>query len=272
MMQGFAAAMNHRLSPEQWIAFHLSPIEQALFCILVPMLVAGIGLLVVRKVVHAHFLRQHHDMAGPFFNTLGAIYGIFLAFIVSNTWHYYDQTSSNIVQEARYLESLHNNTAALREPYRSEVRSLLRQYRDALVTDEWPCLARGEGSQEATAMLRRLTEAYAAQQLSGQASDGPFFNASVHNLEAMKGLRASRVDDAASGLLPFLWVILIAGAILTVGFSYLFGAQNFATHAVMIMLLTSVIALAFYTILTLDFPFTGLVAIDPSAFVKLELK
>ena len=57
-----------------------------------------------------------------------------------------------------------------------------------------------------------------------------------------------------------------------IGFSFLFGAQNFATHAVMTSLLTAVIGLAFFTIMTLDFPFTGLVAIDPSAFVKLELK
>jgi hypothetical protein len=263
--------MKDHLSPEQWIAFHFSPIEQALFCILVPMLLAGLGLLIVRKLVHAHFLRQHHDISGPFFNTLGAIYGIFLAFIVSNTWHYYDQTNSNIVQEARYLESLHNNSTAFPEPFKSEIRSLLTEYRDALVTKEWPHLARGLESPNVTAVLRRLTEAYANQQLSGKASDGPFFDASVKNLEAMKGLRASRIDDAASGLLPFLWIILIAGAALTIGFSYLFGAQNFATHAVMTLLLTAVIALAFYTIMTLDFPFTGPAAISSDAFSKLNL-
>lgn len=259
------------LTVEQWIAFHCSPSLQAVICILGPVLLAGLGLFLVRKTVHTHFLRQHHDMAGPFFNTLGAIYGIFLAFIVSNTWHYYDQTNSNIVQEARYLESLHNNTAAIHEPYRSEIRALLRGYRDTLVRKEWPCLARGESSEEATATLKSLTEAYASLQLSGKDSDGPFFSGSVHNLEELKGLRASRIDDAASGLLPFLWVILIAGAVVTVGFSYLFGAQNFATHAVMSMMLTAVIALAFYTIMTLDFPFTGPAAISPDAFAKLNL-
>jgi hypothetical protein len=264
--------MQEHLSPEQWIAFHCSPFVQAVICIGGPVIIAGIGLIVVRKLVHAHFLRQHHDMAGPFFNTLGAIYGIFLAFIVSNTWHYYDQTNSNIIQEARYLESLHNNSTAFPEPFKSEIRSLLNEYRNTLVTNEWPHLARGLQSPHATAVLRCLTEAYAGQQLSGKASNGPFFDASVKNLEAMKGLRASRVDDAASGLLPFLWIILMTGAALTVGFSYLFGAQNFATHAVMTLLLTAVIALAFYTILTLDFPFTGPASINSNAFSKLNLK
>lgn len=263
--------MKDHHSAEQWLAFHLSPLQQALFCIFVPVLVAGIGLLIVRKSVRPHFLRQHHDMAGPFFNTLGAIYGIFLAFIVSNTWHYYDQTNSNIVQEARYVESLHNNTAAFAEPFRSNIRELLNEYRDALVSKEWPLLSKGEGSPEATAVLKKLTQAYADYQIARRGTDGPFFNASVHNLEQLKGLRAARIDDAASGLLPFLWVILIAGAALTVGFSYLFGAQNFATHAVMTMLLTAVIALAFYTILTLDFPFTGPASISSDAFARLNL-
>jgi hypothetical protein len=38
----------------------------------------------------------------------------------------------------------------------------------------------------------------------------------------------------------------------------------------MTMLLTAVIALAFYTILTLDFPFTGPAAIGPDAFARLK--
>lgn len=40
----------------------------------------------------------------------------------------------------------------------------------------------------------------------------------------------------------------------------------------MTLLLTAVIALAFYTILTLDFPFAGPAAISSEAFAKLNLE
>ena len=40
----------------------------------------------------------------------------------------------------------------------------------------------------------------------------------------------------------------------------------------MTALLTGVIGLAFYTIVTLDFPFHGLAAITPEAFAKLRLE
>jgi hypothetical protein len=39
----------------------------------------------------------------------------------------------------------------------------------------------------------------------------------------------------------------------------------------MTLLLTIVIALAFYTILTLDFPFTGPASISSDAFARLNL-
>ena len=255
------------LSAEQWIAFHLNPWMQAALCILVPMALACLALLIVRRFVHTSFLRKHHDIAGPYFNTLGTIYGIFLAFIVSNTWHYYDQTSSNIVQEARCYESLHNDTEAFSEPFRSNARTLLRQYRDSIVSKEWPRLEMGSSSAEANMALRKLTDAYAGHQVSAMGEQA-FFTESVKNLEQLKALRASRIDDAASGLLPFLWFVLIAGAVVTVGFSFLFGAENFITHAVMTLLLTGLIGLTFFTIITLDFPFTGFVAIGPDQFLK----
>ena len=162
------------LNAEQWIAFHCSPFMQGVICIILPMLLACVGLILTRRFVHQHFLRQHHDMAGPFFNTMGSIYGIFLALIVSNTWHYFDQTSSNVVQEARYLESLHNNTAAFAEPFKGQIRSLLAEYRDSLVKDEWPLLAAGASSPRSTAALKKLTETYASHQISGIAVEGLF--------------------------------------------------------------------------------------------------
>jgi hypothetical protein len=63
----------------------------------------------------------------------------------------------------------------------------------------------------------------------------------------------------------------IAEAVVTISFSYLFAAQNFSTHAVMVLLLSDLIGLTFHTIITLDCPFSGFVAISPDPFVMLEM-
>lgn len=259
------------LSVEQLLVLKLPPFLLWVVCIVVPVLLSYLGLLVTRKLIPNHFLSQHHDVTGAIFGTLGTIYGIFLAFIVATTWQYYSSTGTNLVQEARCLGDLYSNAKASPPEFREEVRQIMRDYRTALVGREWKTLSRGEGSPEATYLLDRLTDAYEAHKVA-DASEEAFFRESVRNLNELKELRSSRINDSSSGLIPFLWCVLLAGGVATVSFSYLFAPENFHAQAVMTMLLTAVICLTLYTIVNLDFPFTGLVAISPQPLVELDIK
>jgi len=255
---------------EQWFAFHLTPAQQVLIGLLLPVVVAGIGLLLVRKFVRQDFLRQHHDISGPVFSVLGTVYGVFLALVASNTWGYYEQTSANIIQEARDIQTLYANATAFPEPFRSEIRQLWAEYRDVIVTQEWPDLARGESNPRIEPVLRRISDAYAGHQVSTP-TEGTFFGESVKGLDEIKILRATRFDDAVSSLPDIVWLVLVAGAFILVTFCYLFGARSYPIHTVMTLMLTAMIALICYTTLILDFPFVGPAAISPDAFIALDL-
>jgi len=74
------------LSLEQSLCHDLSMTQLFIVCVAVPMLISVLGLWISRKIIPSHFLNQSHDVTGPFFSTLGTVYGIFLAFIVSTTW------------------------------------------------------------------------------------------------------------------------------------------------------------------------------------------
>ncbi|MEI6278753.1 MAG: DUF4239 domain-containing protein [Verrucomicrobiae bacterium] len=259
------------LSVEQHLALNLSPFLLGVVCILCPVILAYLGLLLTKRAVPNRFLSQHHDVTGAIFGALGTIYGIFLAFIVATTWQYYSTTGSNVVQEARCLGDLYANAKASPPEFRDQIRKLLRDYRDALVHQEWKSLARGKASPQATELLNQLSDAYVFHKV-GDASEGAFFQESVQNLNRLKELRTSRIDDSSSGLIPFLWCVLLAGGVATVGFTFLFAPPNIHAQAVMAMLLTGVICLTLYTIVNLDFPFSGLVAISPEPLRELELK
>jgi hypothetical protein len=259
------------LSVEQSLVLNLSPFLLGVVCILCPVILALAGLLVTRKLIPTQFLSQHHDVTGAIFGTLGTVYGIFLAFIVATTWQFYSTTGSNLVQEARCLGGLYSNAQAFPPEFRDEVRTLMREYRDLLVNQEWKTLERGQADPQTEQLLIQLTDCYASHKVDGLA-EGAFFQESVGNLNRLKELRSSRLDDAASGLIPFLWCILLAGAVATVGFSFLFAPRNFFAQAIMTMLLTGVICLTLYTIVNLDFPFSGLVAIPPAPIQELQMK
>ena len=258
-------------SVEQSLVLNLSPFLLGVVCILCPVILALVGLLLTRKLIPAQFLSQHHDVTGAIFGTLGTVYGIFLAFIVATTWQYYSTTGANLVQEARCLGDLYSNAQAFPPGFRDVVRGIMREYREAVVDREWKSLERGESDPRTTRLLNELTDTYANHKVDGLA-EGAFFQESVGNLNRLKELRASRLDDAASGLIPFLWCVLLAGAVATVGFSFLFAPRNFFAQAIMTMLLTGVICLTLYTIVNLDFPLSGLVAIAPEPLQKLEMK
>jgi len=258
------------MSLEQSLCFSLSPLELMAVCVLPPMLLSLVGLYLFRKAVPLRFLKQSHDVTGPFFSTLGTVYGIFLAFVFTATWQAYSTTSTNVVQEARYLRDLYFVTKAFPQPTQGELQRLLRTYRNSVVNDEWKCLEKGDASPKTIQLLQEIGDAYLRLKPSND-QEKDFFRTSIECLTTMNSLRASRIDDSASGLPPILWFVLLVGAVATIGLSYLFEAQNFWLQAILTILLTGVICMTFCIILNLDFPFTGGTTISSESFHRIEM-
>lgn len=255
---------------EQSIAWDHSPFMQIIYCVFLPVVIFTLGLFITRKLISPHIHREYHDVTGPFFSTIGGVYGIFLALVVTSTWQSYNTTETNIVLEARYIGDLYANTRAFPPDFRDHVTTLLQQYRDALINSEWKTMQRGEGSPQAEQLLSEITGAYATFK-STDNSEHTYLADSLLYLHRIRELRTSRIDDALSGLPTFLWIILLLGATITISFSFLFGVPKLFSQALMTMLLTSLIFLTLYTIMCLDFPFNGFVSLDSNALQELKL-
>jgi hypothetical protein len=85
----------------------------------------------------------------------------------------------------------------------------------------------------------------------------------VHDLA---DTRRDRLVEVREGIPAMLWVVLVAGAIVTIGFTYLFGLDDTTTHTLMVALLALVIGLVLFTIGSLEYPFAGAVRLGPDAF------
>jgi hypothetical protein len=66
-----------------------------------------------------------------------------------------------------------------------------------------------------------------------------------------------------------LWVVLIVGGAITVGFTYLFGLENTLVHALMVSALAMIISLTLFTAASLDHPFKSDIRIHPTAFEQV---
>lgn len=79
-----------------------------------------------------------------------------------------------------------------------------------------------------------------------------------------------RIIDSGTGVHGIIWFVLIAGGLITIIFSFFFGTENHGAQVIMTVLLAALIALILFTVLELDYPFSGDFTIKPTALQQLE--
>jgi hypothetical protein len=223
------------------------------------------GLLVVRRFVHHSRLKGHHDVADPILGALGAVYSVLLAFVVVTVWQGFDKSNSNVQQEANYLADVYQDAEAFPPDFRQKVGILLREYRQAVISEEWKTMARGQMSPEVERITKQIWSLYTSYQPKNS-TEQSFFDESVRKLNSFREMRRQRLMDSSTGIHPLLWFVLAIGALATISFTFLFGTENLKAHIIMVVLLSLTISLILFTILELDFPFTGAISISPAPF------
>ena len=76
-------------------------------------------------------------MLVPIFLTTGTIYAVFLAFLVVAVWESYDAAHANVAEEASSLATLYRESAGMDAGASSALRSLIKEYTEAVIQDEW---------------------------------------------------------------------------------------------------------------------------------------
>ena len=92
------------------------------------------------------------------------------------------------------------------------------------------------------------------------------YNEMLEQLHDLGNARRERLLAARQGLPPILWVVLILGGVITVGFTYLFGLNNTLVHLLMVAALALIISLSLFTVAALDYPFKGDIRIHPAPY------
>jgi hypothetical protein len=254
----------------QWLLLEIPTPVLGLIVVGVAVALTVAGLLVVRRSTHHSRLKLHHDVADPILGVMGAVYSVLIAFVVVTVWISLDKSSSNVHLEANYLADLYRDAEGLSPDFREKVNPLLREYREAVVNYEWKTMQRGEMSPEVEKIMNKIWELYTAytpKNSTGQV----FFEESVRKLNSFRELRRARLMDSRSGINPILWFILIGGAVTTVAFTFLFGAESLKAQLIMGSLLSATIGLILFAIMAMDFPFTGSISVSPEPFQRLIL-
>jgi hypothetical protein len=242
-----------------------SPAVRLSLSLIASMLVAVIGLFLVRCVAPASWLHANNEVAGNYLQTVGTIYAVLLAFVVFVVWQQHNDTRSAVESEANELADFCRTIQVL--PGTQPVRDAIQKYGKVVVQEDWLDMARGRWSREAERALEEIWHAMQSIEPRTKREEALYAEA-LARFNDLSDARSRRLHCSLLRLPPSLWVLLLTNGGLVVGSMWIFGLESFSAHALMTVALAGSIAFILFLVADLDNPFWGSWRIRPDAFQR----
>ncbi len=240
--------------------------------VLLVVVVPGLVLLVqwgIRRRWPALAVGEHNDVVGFIIAVVGVIYAVLLGFVVIVTWESFNSAESIVGQEASTLRSIYRESAAFPPETRQRLHGLVGDYAREVTTREWPAMALGEpGDPRVGDIHDGMAHAIATIPVTTPAEQ-EFVGAEAERLSQLVSLRSERIDYVDRGIPGVLWIALIAGSIVTIGFALLFGLQRAVLHSLMVGSLAALVGVLFFVAVVINYPFAGGVAVGHEPFDRV---
>jgi hypothetical protein len=217
----------------------------------------------IGKVAPREVRIEHNDLAGFILAVIGVVYAVLLAFVAIGVWERFQGAEEHSFDEAGALTVLYRDVGVF--PQRVKVREDLHRYVSTVIDDEWPKMRRGAESEEADLLIEHVNN----DVLNLSVSSPRLQNVQMQLIQSVDRAledRDIRLSAQATGINGLMWSVLLLGAVLTVGFTYLFGFRHTVMQQLMIGSLGCLIGLVLFLAVALDYPFRGSIAVQPEAF------
>src|SRR5689334_18113907 len=210
-------------------------------------LLSHIGLRLVRRKVPLPVLETQHEVGGFIIGVLGAIYAVLLAFVVVVVWNQFEDAKSTVEKEANQLHDLSRIAQGFSNPVRQRMLDGLRTYTQVVVDDEWRTMAEGKASPKAQAAMEDLWQIY--REVEPQTNrENALYAESLDRLSDVSDSRRLRVYASGDDIPTVIRILLWAGGLITIAFTYFFGVKSLRSQALMTMALVGEIAFMLFLV------------------------
>ncbi len=226
------------------------------------------GQSLVQRLVPLSVRESHNTAFGTIYAALYVMYALALAFSLFIVWSEFREAQRTTDQEADELGDLYQLASQYPEPERHRIQELSRSYARVVAREEWPLLGggrEGQGSPRAQALADDLVQTVEHFKPT-TSTQQTLYAQGISLVQDFDDDRELRLLESHQGVPLILWVVLIAGGLLTVSFGFMFGMKAPWLHRLSITSLTVLIVLILYTIHLIEYPFTSDVRVSPAAF------
>ena len=219
--------------------------------------VYSVGLMLLARYTYGvSRLSLNNEVAGFKFAVVGVFYAVLLAFVVIAVWEIYSDTEGAVRDEAKAVVDLKRVIHALPLGGSAEISKDLVAYAEDVPAYEWSSMGVGKASKVVTKDLRELSAAIFALQPEGR-RELALYQHALRLLTVITDNRNERLDSANGSVPVILWIVLIIGGLITLGYPAFFASSNLAAQILMTAALAAMVAMSLVLALAFDFPFTG---------------
>ncbi|HEY1680657.1 MAG TPA: hypothetical protein VGF98_03345 [Candidatus Tumulicola sp.] len=205
----------------------------------------------------------HNDLAGFILAVIGVVYAVLLAFVTIGVWERYQQAEARSFDEGTKLSVIYRDADQF--PQSRELREAVRAYTESVINDEWPLMRHGGQSAKADALLERVDLIVRALPVDGPGRQDVHAEM-LESVNSAQTDRDTRLSEDSTGIDPLLWIVLVSGAVITVGFTFLFGFRHSLMQQLMTGSLGLLIAMVMFLTVALNYPYRGNISVPPEAF------
>jgi hypothetical protein len=239
----------------------------AVLTILVTVSVGLIGLFATRKwvrTIHIHE-HSHNEVVGYYLNAVCVFYGITLGLLAVATWQNFADVETRTGEEGAAVGVLYRDVSGLPEPHRTALQNDLRAYTRQVVDVAWPLQKKGIVPESEGKLLNEFEKDLMAfePQTEGQKA---LYGRAYTGFNRLADLRGRRLQSVRGGLAPPLWVVIFAGAFLSIALTWFFDMKSQGMHFWMTVMLAALLGLLIFLVGALDNPFRGEISVGPEAF------
>jgi hypothetical protein len=191
------------------------------------------ALVLVRRTIPLERLRRNNEVAGFIYAVVGVIYAVILAFVVVVVWEQFSDARQAVREEAGEIGDLYRQTLLLPDNTRLNLQKALVHYTHTIVEDEWPLMADGHESPTTDNALRDLWRRVQSFRPEGE-YEQTLFASTIDHLDHISVNRRLRLLSSEDTVPSLMWLLLIGGGIVTVGFAFLFGTESPVVHKLLI--------------------------------------
>lgn len=208
---------------------------------------------------------KHNDLTSYCFAAVGVMYGLTLGLVAVGTWQNFSDADAAASKEANSLGSLYRDLDGYPTPLRLDTEELLREYARVVIHKEWPAHRQGEVLDAGDLVLEDFENTIMAFEPASE-TQRIVHREVIESLDTVIQDRGFRQQSVATALPGVLWAVVLFGALVNIGLTYLFWAENLRLQSVLVVAFAMSLGMLIFLTAAMDNPYRGEFSVSSAAY------